>query len=116
VRGEKDGRARFVQILDRGLQELAARRRVEATGRLVEQQHLGAVRHGAEQRHLTRLPLAELLDTHVVRQGEALAEAPHQIIVPRLEQTAMQIDHLRHGQERRQNLVLGDEADPPADL
>ena len=114
--GEENGRAFAVQQLDGGLQELAARHGVQAAGGLVQDQQLGPVADRAEQRRLTRLPLAQAPDFGAARQREPVQKLALQVLIPAGKEIAVECDQLGDGGTGRQHLVLGDEADAPLHL
>ena len=91
----------FVQELHRGLQKLPACRRVKTTGGLVEEEKLGVVGGGADERHSARLALAEALYPGVAVDLEALYESPGHSVIPGLEKSLMKRQDFFHSETGR---------------
>jgi hypothetical protein len=113
VAGQQHGAAAAALLLPDDLTEHLLHQRVQARGRLVQQQQLHIRGRRGDQRHLLPVTLgvrAPLLAGVQVEALQQLGAAPR---VQPAAQPAEQVDHLATGQARPQRDVPGDVGQPP---
>ena len=112
VRGEEHGLPALADRSQHAFEELLAGDWVEAGHRLVEQQHLGVVRHGQKQRELHPRPLRQVFHLLAGIEGEQVEHLPAGVVVPRLVQRPAEADRLFDAHPAVYVVILRHVADP----